>query len=82
MANPSRPVRDVLPQFLGTASTRQTLQQRAALRAFVAQHYPAGYSLRVLAELTGRSQTAIRRALDETGLPRRGPGAPRVTRAD
>ena len=80
MAYPSRPVRDVLPQFQGTATTRQTRDQRDALRAFVAQHYPAGYSLRVLAELTGRSQTAIRRALDETGLPRRGPGAPRVTR--
>ncbi len=82
MAYPSRPVRDVLPQFQGTATTRQTPQQRAALRAFVAEQYPAGCSLRVLAELTGRSQTAVRRALDETGLPRRGRGAPRVTPPD
>lgn len=54
MAYPSRPVRDVLPQFNGTATVRQTPQQRADLRTFVAEQYTAGCSLRVLAELTGR----------------------------
>ncbi len=79
MAYPSRPVRDVLPQFNGTATVRQTPQQRADLRTFVAEQYTAGCSLRVLAELTGRSQTAVRRALDEAGVPRRGPGASRLS---
>ncbi|WP_425460869.1 hypothetical protein [Lapillicoccus jejuensis] len=32
--------------------------------------------MRELAELTGRTQTAIRRALNEASVPRRGRGAP------
>lgn len=62
-----------------TNVVRQTPSQRAALVAFVAAEYQAGRSLRQLAELTGRTQTAIRRALDEAGVPRRGRGAPVIS---
>jgi predicted transcriptional regulator len=72
---PGRKVHDVLPQFAGTNVIKPTREQRAELLAFVARGYPAGRSLRELAELTGRTQTAIRRALDELGIPRRDRGA-------
>lgn len=76
MSYPSRPVLEVLPQFLGTNLVRQSEQQRRALMVFAAAEYRNGRSLREIAELTGRTQTAVRRALDEIGVPRRGPGAP------
>lgn len=81
MPYPSRPVLSVLPEFEGTAGTRsQTPQMRARLREFVARAYVNdGRSLRELAELTGRSQTAVRRALDEANVPRRGRGAQGLT---
>jgi hypothetical protein len=80
MPYPSRPTHKVLPEFKDTATPRgQTPEQRARLREFVATHYLAGRSLRELAELTGRTQTAVRRALDETGVPRRGRGARRIS---
>jgi ATP-dependent exoDNAse (exonuclease V) alpha subunit len=72
---PGRKIHDVLPQSAGTNVIKPTAKQRAALLAFVAAEYPAGRPLRELAELTGRTQTAIRRALDELGVSRRGPGA-------
>ena len=78
MPYPSRPVLKTLPQFEGSNTTRPTPQQRADLVAFVAVQYAAGRSLRELAELTGRTQTAVRRALDEAGVPRRPRGAYRV----
>ncbi|WP_251151200.1 hypothetical protein [Cellulosimicrobium sp. Marseille-Q4280] len=43
--------------------------------SFVAEQYAAGRSLREIGELTGRTQTAVRRSLDRTGTPRRGRGA-------
>lgn len=76
MPYPARPVLDVLPQFVGTAGTRQTPEQRTQLLEFVCREYAGGRSLRQLAELTGRSQSAIRRALQQAGMPTRGPGAP------
>lgn len=76
MPYPSRPTLAVLPQFVGTASTRPTPQQRADLLTFLAEQYPAGRSVHELAELTGRTQTAVRRALDQAGVVRRPPGAP------
>ena len=79
MVYPGRPVLKPLPQFRGTASNRPTPQQRAALLEFVAREYAAGRSLHQLAELTDRRQTAIRRALDETGVPRRGRGTQQVS---
>lgn len=74
----SRPVLDVLPEFVGTNTTHQSLEQRARLLEFVAVEYGNGRSLRELAELTGRTQTAIRRALDQAGVVRRRRGAPRA----
>jgi predicted transcriptional regulator len=87
MPYPSRPVLSVLPEFEDTNHTRlQTPEQRARLREFVVEQYRAGRSLRELAELTGRTQTAVRRSLDEAGVPRRGRGAQQVgsasTKAD
>jgi hypothetical protein len=76
---PGRPVLDVLPEFVGTASTRPTPQQRERLLAFCAEQYRAGRSIHELAELTGRTQSAVRRALDQAGVPRRGRGAPQVS---
>lgn len=75
MAYPTRPTLAVLPQFVGTASTRPTPQQRAQLLAFVAEQYPAGRSVHEFAELTERTQTAVRRALDQAGVARRPRGA-------
>lgn len=81
MAYPGRRVLDALPQFVGSASVRQTPEQRAALLAFVAEQYEAGRSLREIAELTDRTQTAVRRALDQAGVVRRGRGARIVSNA-
>ena len=64
-----------LPHFVGTNVTRPTPEQRRALVAFVVAQYQAGRSLREVAELTGRTQTAVRRALDEAGVARRLRGA-------
>ncbi|MHB8275652.1 MAG: helix-turn-helix domain-containing protein [Dermatophilaceae bacterium] len=75
MAYPSRPVLEVLPQFRGTALVRQNTDQRRRLIEFVALEYQRGRSLRELAELTGRTQAAVRRALDQAGVARRGRGA-------
>jgi hypothetical protein len=52
------------------------------LREYVASQYRAGRSLRELGELTGRTQSAVRRALDEAGVQRRAPGAPRLRPQD
>lgn len=79
MPYPSRRVHQVLPEFAGTATPRgQTNEQRAKLQAFVAREYLNGKSLRELGELTGRSQTAVRRALDQAGVRRRSAGAERI----
>ena len=67
------------PQFAGTNVIKPTAEQRAELLVFVAKEYPAGRSLRELAELTGRTQTAVRRALDELGIQRRSRGAGSIT---
>jgi len=75
MSYPSRPVLEVLPQFRGAATVHQTAAQRRRLIEFVTAEYQGGRSLRELAEQTGRTQTAVRRALDEAGVVRRGRGA-------
>ena len=76
MPYPSRPIKAPLVEFQGTATTRQTSQQRERLIRFAADRYAEGMSLREIAELTDRSQSAIRRALDQAGIRRRGVGAP------
>ena len=70
----------VLPELVGTNGTRQTVEQRRRLISFVAAEYAAGRSIHELAELTGRTQGAVRRALDQAGVTRRGRGAPTITR--
>ena len=75
MAYPSRPVLAVLPEFAHDAKTRSAPEERERLDAFVADRYTQGYSLRQIGELTGRTQTAIRRSLDRAGVQRRGRGA-------
>jgi hypothetical protein len=72
---PCRPVLETLPQCRGTNTSRRTPAQREELLTFVAEQYDAGRSLRELAELTGRTQTAIRQALDEARIHRRPPCA-------
>ena len=75
MSYPSRLVLTVLEQFRDTASVRQSAAQRYQLLKFVATEYQQGKSLRELAEPTGRTQAAVRRALDEVGVAHRGRGA-------
>ncbi|WP_109470926.1 helix-turn-helix domain-containing protein [Ornithinimicrobium cavernae] len=69
-----------LERFRGTATPRQTAEQRADFIQFVASEYQAGRSLRELAGLTDRTQTAVRRGLAEAGVQTRGRGAPKVDR--
>ena len=59
MPYPSRPVLEALPEFQGTATVRQSAEQRDRLVAFSAEKYRAGRSLRQIAELTDRSQTVL-----------------------
>jgi hypothetical protein len=77
MPYPPRPQLRPLPAFAGTARSGTVPSQRlqAQLEAFVLAEYTAGRSLRQIAELVDRSQTAVRRMLDKHGVPRRPPGA-------
>ena len=70
-----RKLHEPLAEFVGTNAVKQTREQRARLINYLSAEYTAGRSLRELAELTGRSQGAVRRALDEAGVHRRGPDA-------
>ena len=79
MAYPGRPVLTALPEFQGSATVRQSAEQRARLLAFAAEQYQAGRSLRQIAELTDRSQSAVRRALRQAGVQSRASGAPSTT---
>lgn len=77
MPYPPRPQLRPLPEFAGTARTG-TIGDRdlqARLEAFVIAQYAAGRSLREIAELIDRTQTAVRRVLDKHHVPRRAPGA-------
>ncbi|PFG43760.1 hypothetical protein ATJ88_2467 [Isoptericola jiangsuensis] len=75
MPYPGRPVLTVLPQFRHDEKTRYASEELRRLDQFVAAQYEQGLSLREIGELTGRTQTAVRRSLDRTGTPRRGRGA-------
>jgi hypothetical protein len=74
---PPRPHLRPLPEFDGTARSGTTaaggIQDR--LERFVIEQYAAGRSLREIAELIDRSQTAVRRVLDKHGVRRRPSGA-------
>jgi hypothetical protein len=76
MPYPSRPALDPLGPFKYDLKNGYNLYQRDRFDAFVAERYTAGLSLRQVAELTGRTQTAVRRSLGRSGIPRRGRGAP------
>jgi hypothetical protein len=69
---PGRKVHDVLPQGAGTNVINPLPSSGPSCWPSSPQQHPAGRSLR---ELTGRTQRAIRRPLDDVGIPRRGPGA-------
>lgn len=49
------------------------------METYIVERYQAGASLRVLAEETDRSFSAIRNILNRRGVQRRGTGAPRLT---
>nr|WP_211661811.1 helix-turn-helix domain containing protein [Modestobacter muralis] len=63
-----------LPEFAGTRDGAHPLLQ-ARLEAFIVASYREGRSLREIAELVDRSQTAVRKALDKHQVPRRPAGA-------
>ncbi|NEK96609.1 helix-turn-helix domain containing protein [Modestobacter muralis] len=74
MPYPPRPQLRPRPEFAGTRdSAHPQLQER--LEAFIVATYREGRSLREVAELVDRSQTAVRRALDKYQVPRRPTGA-------
>jgi hypothetical protein len=74
---PPRPQLRPLPEFAGTARTGTVLnaELQARLETFIVDQYAAGRSLRQIAELVDRSQTAVRRALDKHQVHRRPSGA-------
>ena len=74
---PPRPQLRPLPEFAGTASTGTvpSRELQARLETFIVDQYTAGRSLREIAELVDRTQTAVRRALDKHQVPRRPAGA-------
>ena len=74
MPYPPRPQLRPLPEFAGTRDSAHPLLQER-LEAFIVSTYREGRSLREIAELVDRSQTAVRRALDKHRVPRRPPGA-------
>jgi hypothetical protein len=65
------------PEFAGTARTGTVpgAARQARLEAFIVDQYAEGRSLREIAELVDRCQTAVRRALDKHQVARRPSGA-------
>lgn len=74
MPHPPRPTPRPLPEFAGTRDSAHPLLQ-ARLEAFNVGQYAEGRSLREIAELVDRSQTAVRLALDKHQVRRRPSGA-------
>ena len=77
MPYPPRPQLRPLPQFAGTARTGTvpSAELQDQLEDFVVSAYAEGRSLREIAELVDRSQTAVRRVLDKRQILRRSVGA-------
>lgn len=71
---PPRPQLQPRPEFAGTRNSAHPLLQER-LEAFIVATYREGRSLREIAELVDRTQTAVRRALDKHHVPRRPAGA-------
>lgn len=80
MPYPPRPQLQPLREFAGTARPGTILSRELQdrLEAYVVAAYREGRSLREIAELVDRSQTAVRRVLDAHQVPRRGAGAART----
>lgn len=80
MPYPPRPQLQPLPEFAGTARAGTILSRdlQDRLEAYVVTAYRDGRSLREIAELIDRSQTAVRRVLDAHKVPRRAVGAART----
>ncbi|MFQ1004407.1 helix-turn-helix domain containing protein [Modestobacter sp. SSW1-42] len=74
MPYPPRPQLRPLPEFAGTRDAAHPLLQ-VRLETFIVASYRDGRSLREIAELVDRSQTAVRKALDKHQVPRRPAGA-------
>ena len=74
MPYPPRPQLRPRPEFAGTRDSAHPLLQQQ-LETFIITAYIEGRSLREVAELVDRSQTAVRRALDKHQVPRRPAGA-------
>ena len=74
MPYPPRPQLRPLPEFAGTRDGAHPLLQ-ARLETFIIASYREGRSLREIAELVDRTQTAVRRVLGKHGVPRRPAGA-------
>ncbi|MPQ98122.1 helix-turn-helix domain containing protein [Modestobacter sp. I12A-02628] len=74
MPYPPRPQLRPRPEYAGTRYSAHPLLQ-ARLDAFIVERYAEGRSLREIAELVDRTQTAVRRALDKHHVPRRPAGA-------
>ena len=79
MPYPPRPQLAPLPQFAGTArnGTIPSRDLQNQLEAYVVTAYLHGRSLREIAELVDRTQTAVRRVLNKHQVPRRPVGARR-----
>ena len=73
-----RPIREMADSVRTGRPAADGLQDR--VEAFIVEAYRAGRSLREVAELVGRSQTAVRRTLDKHSVPRRPSGAPAMPR--
>jgi hypothetical protein len=69
----------VRPEFRGAASPRPDPQLQQRVETYIVERHQTGASLRVLAEETDRSFSAIRNILDRRGVRRRGTGEPRLT---
>ncbi|MGY1706411.1 helix-turn-helix domain-containing protein [Geodermatophilus sp. SYSU D00697] len=78
MPCPPRKEHRPVAAFAGTASPRLDPDVQAQVERFVVEQYASGRSLRELAELTGRSFSAVQKILDRHGVRRRGVGAARL----
>ena len=66
------PVLSELPRVVGAASMDPTAERRTMLLAFFPSSTQRAFNPRIGA-FTGRSQSAVRRAHDQAGVPRRNP---------
>jgi|GEM_PF-2837504 len=72
---PPRQQLQPLPEFRGTATSRPSPELLHRLSTFVVEQYPAGRSLREIAELTDRSFSGVRRIRATRGVRRWPAGA-------